>query len=212
MATSNTENVFQKIAEVMKDISYIQKDDNVETGKGKSYRAVTEEKVTSAVRASLVKHGLVILPIEQVTNTEQEQVQDKYGNVRVNHFVEVATKYRIQNIEDETDYIEVVSSGSGVDTQDKGVGKAMTYAYKYMLLRTFAIPTGEDPDRVSSDLYSEENMPIVPITRVQANTLVGIAKNKGKDSDWLLEHAGVARLGEINTKQYAEITKELENL
>lgn len=205
-------NVFQKIAEVMKDISYIQKDDNVETGKGKSYRAVTEEKVTSAVRASLVKHGLVILPIHQITNSGQEQVQDKYGNVRVNHFVEVSTTYRIQNIEDETDYIEVVSSGSGVDTQDKGVGKAMTYAYKYMLLRTFAIPTGEDPDRVSSDLYSEENMPIVPITRVQANTLVGIAKNKGKDSDWLLEHAGVARLGEINTKQYAEIMKELENL
>lgn len=205
-------NVFQKIAEVMKDISYIQKDDNVETGKGKSYRAVTEEKVTSAVRASLVKHGLVILPIEQVTNSEQEQVQDKYGNFRVNHFVEVVTRYRIQNIEEETDYIEVVSSGSGVDTQDKGVGKAMTYAYKYMLLRTFAIPTGEDPDKVSSDLYSEENIPIVPITRVQANTLVGIAKNKGKDSDWLLEHAGVARLGEINTKQYAEIMKELENL
>ena len=29
----------------------------------------------------------------------------------------------------------------------------MTYAYKYMLLRTFAIPTGDDADRLSSDLY-----------------------------------------------------------
>ena len=27
----------------------------------------------------------------------------------------------------------------------------MTYAFKYMWLRTFAIPTGEDPDKVSSD-------------------------------------------------------------
>lgn len=27
----------------------------------------------------------------------------------------------------------------------------MTYAYKYMLLRTFAIPTGEDPDKISSE-------------------------------------------------------------
>ena len=27
---------------------------------------------------------------------------------------------------------------------------AMTYSYKYMLLRTFAIPTGEDPDKISS--------------------------------------------------------------
>lgn len=31
----------------------------------------------------------------------------------------------------------------------------MTYAYKYLLLRTFAIPTGDDPDKVSSDVYTE---------------------------------------------------------
>lgn len=205
-------NVFQKIAEVMKDVSYLQKDDNVDAGKGKSYRAITEEKVTSALRASLIKHGLVIIPVKQDRTTSSESVVTKYGDQRINHLVEVDTQYRIQNVDDAEDYIIASSSGSGVDTQDKGVGKAMTYSYKYLLLRTFAIPTGEDPDRVSSYMYSEENIPIVPITKVQATTLVSIAKNKGHDSDWLLEHAGVSRLGEINTKQYAEIMRELENL
>ena len=32
----------------------------------------------------------------------------------------------------------------------------MTYAFKYMWLRTFAIPTGEDPDKISSAQLDEE--------------------------------------------------------
>ena len=47
--------------------------------------------------------------------------------------------------------ITIESVGEGADSQDKASGKAMTYCYKYALLRTFAIPTGEDPDKVSSD-------------------------------------------------------------
>jgi beta-xylosidase len=32
----------------------------------------------------------------------------------------------------------------------------MTYSFKYLLLRTFAIPTGDDPDKISSDLYTDK--------------------------------------------------------
>ena len=58
---------------------------------------------------------------------------------------------KIVNIDKPTEFEILASSGSGVDTQDKGVGKAMTYSYKYMLLKTFAIPTGEDPDKIGSE-------------------------------------------------------------
>lgn len=205
-------NVYQKIAEVMKDISYLQKDDNVKTGYNNSYKAITEEKVTSAVRASLISHGLVIIPVKQDRTTSSETVIDKNGNQKNNHLVEVDTQYRIQNIDDAEDYIIAVSSGSGVDTQDKGVGKAMTYSYKYLLLRTFAIPTGEDPDKVSSDIYSNEFMPVQTISKVQAKTLIELAKKKGFSDVWVLDSCGVSRLGEITNKKYAEVIKELENL
>jgi hypothetical protein len=109
--------------------------------------------VTSTVRASLLKNKLVILPIHQEHSRQDESVTDKYGNQKTNRVTTVNTVYRIVNTENPEEYIDVASSGTGVDTQDKGVGKAMTYAYKYMLLRTFAIPTGEDTDKVSSDLY-----------------------------------------------------------
>lgn len=129
-------NIYQKIARVMNDVQYLSKDGKIEY-KSTNYKAITEGKVTSVVRKSLIEHGLVIFPVEQDHKKE--------GTLTT-----VNVKYKIVNIDIPEDSITVVSSGTGADTQDKGVGKAMTYAYKYMLLRTFAIPTGEDPDKISN--------------------------------------------------------------
>lgn len=152
-------NVYQRIHAVMQEVEYLSKDDKVSTGKS-SYKALSEEKATSAIRPALIKHGLVILPVEQLHERTDETVTssgyDGKPQERINRVATVDVKYRIQNIDEPEDYIIVASSGTGVDTQDKGVGKAMTYAFKYMLLRTFAIPTGEDPDKVSSDVYTEQ--------------------------------------------------------
>ena len=43
--------LYKKIQQVMTEVSYLQKDDSVKAG-GDSYRAISEEKVTSAVGAS----------------------------------------------------------------------------------------------------------------------------------------------------------------
>lgn len=151
-------NIFQKISKVMEEIKYLQKDDKVVTNSksGTGYKAISEEKVTLEVRKSLIKNGIVIIPVDQKHKREDETLKDQYGNEKVNRLTTVDTIYRIQNIEDKEDYVEAVSSGTGVDTQDKGIGKAMTYSYKYLLLRTFAIPTGEDTDKISSEVYSEQ--------------------------------------------------------
>lgn len=135
-------NIYEKIAAVMQDVQYLAKDDNVSFGQT-NYKALSEEKVTVIMRSAMLKHKLVVFPVEQSAN--------RTGNI-----THVDVKYRIVNIEDPADYIEVVSCGDGADTQDKGSGKAMTYAFKYMWLRTFAIPTGEDPDKISSAQLDEE--------------------------------------------------------
>ena len=136
-------NLYKKIHAVMKDVDYLQKDDQIKFN-NTNYKAISEEKVTSTVRKSLLEHGLVIIPIEQEHSKE--------GTLST-----VNTKYKIVDIET-GEFEIIVSSGTGVDTQDKGVGKAMTYSYKYLLLRTFAIPTGEDPDKISSaELDAKQN-------------------------------------------------------
>lgn len=135
-------NIYEKIAAVMQDVQYLAKDDNVSFGQT-NYKALSEEKVTVIMRSAMLKHKLVVFPVEQ-------------SATRTGNITHVDVKYRIVNIEDPADYIEVVSCGDGADTQDKGSGKAMTYAFKYMWLRTFAIPTGEDPDKISSAQLDEE--------------------------------------------------------
>ena len=59
MADTKTDNrnIFSRILAVMQDISYLSKDDKVEFGTTK-YKAISEEKVTSAVRESLKETGL----------------------------------------------------------------------------------------------------------------------------------------------------------
>lgn len=135
-------NIYEKIAAVMQDVQYLAKDDNVSFGQT-NYKALSEEKVTVIMRSAMMKHRLVVFPVEQ-------------SATRTGNITHVDVKYRIVNIDDPADYIEVVSCGDGADTQDKGSGKAMTYAFKYMWLRAFAIPTGEDPDKISSAQLDEE--------------------------------------------------------
>lgn len=135
-------NIYEKILEVMKAIEYLNKDDHVKY-RETNYKAMSEEKVTSTVRKELIKQGLVVFPIKQ------DVVKD--GNITTTN-----TTYRMVNVDDPTDYIDLASSGQGADTQDKGVGKAMTYSFKYLLLRTFAIPTGEDPDKIASAQIDDE--------------------------------------------------------
>lgn len=155
---SESKNLFQKISQVMQDVEYLTKDSKIEFGTTK-YKAISEEKVTTTLRASLIKNGLVILPIEQLAG--------RVGNVST-----VNTKYKIIDID--TGQFEILaSSGEGADTQDKGVGKAMTYAYKYMLLRTFAIPTGEDPDKISSTELDEKQ-------KIAEEKKIALAIEKGK--------------------------------
>lgn len=135
-------NIYEKIREVMKSIEYLNKDDAVSYG-STHYKAMSEEKVTLTVRKELIKQGLVVFPIEQDVSKE--------GQITTTN-----TKYKMVNVDNPEEYVILASSGQGSDSQDKGVGKAMTYSFKYMLLRTFAIPTGEDPDKIASEKIDDD--------------------------------------------------------
>ena len=200
----------------MKNIEYLAKDDQVAFGTTK-YKAISEEKVTTAVREQLVKQGIVIIPIKQESTNKELIRTDK----SVNMLTEVHTKYRIQNIDDINDFIEVESNGTGVDTQDKGVGKAMTYAYKYMLLRTFAIPTGEDPDKISSaEIDSKVEKEVQEagnkiINRNMQEGLISAIENKNiADTirNEILQKFGYTEISQIKVKDYMNVVNEFKKL
>lgn len=209
------DNIFQKINKVMNDVKYLMKDDKVVTNAktGASYKAISEEKVTSELRKAMIKHGIVIIPIEMITKREDETLKDFQGNDKVNRITTVETRYRIQNIDDKDDYIIAVSAGTGVDTQDKGVGKAMTYAYKYLLLRTFAIPTGEDADQISSEVYSSQfQTQKTKITEAEESELRIRIKESNVPTARVvnvLNEYGYKTLQEIEESKYVEVTQKI---
>ena len=135
-------NIYEKMSAIMQDVQYLTKDDQVKFGTT-SYKALSEEKVTGIMRADLIKHKLVIYPIQQSAS-------------RIGQITHVDVMYRLVNVENPEEYIDIASCGDGADSQDKGSGKAMTYAFKYMWLRAFALPTGEDPDKISSAELDEK--------------------------------------------------------
>ena len=143
-------NLHQRIRAVMMDVRRLQKDKQVGSG-DYSYKAMSEEKVTSVVRNAMIDHGLTLIPVAQVHAMHDYQRLDRNGKTTIVSLSTVDVTYKLTNVDNPAEFETVCSSGTGVDPQDKGVGKAMTYAYKYAMLRAFAIPTGADPDDVHND-------------------------------------------------------------
>ena len=135
-------NIFQRIAAVMADVQYVQKDRKVDT-----YMAVTHDKVVSEVRASLVKHGIVIYP-EQVDGKlliQRDGINIKmhlYSGDYLIHFV---------NVDKPEDRATVRVQAHANDNGDKAPGKAMTYATKTAMLKIFTLETGENDESRAAD-------------------------------------------------------------
>ena len=187
--------IYEKILAIMSEVERLQKDDRVEFGKT-SYKALSEEKVTTIMRKKLLDYKLVVYPIKQTRE-------------RVNQITSVDVTYRMVNVEDPEDYIDIVSSGDGADSQDKGAGKAMTYAYKYMWLRTFALPTGEDPDKISSEeLDAKQAAEAATITEKEAAALAALCDRKGVPNTTYKNKP----LKNLNAKEYTDALKVLNGM
>ena len=121
--------LLQRLNAVQDEVDYVQK----EKKPGMRYSIVSHDAVTAKVRPLMVKWGVVYFPhvmkLEQVGNRTQIQM-----NVR---FV---------SVDDKDDFIDVTTAGYGIDDQDKGPGKAISYSIKYALLKTLGLETGDDPD------------------------------------------------------------------
>jgi hypothetical protein len=124
-------NIAQRIAAVMGEVDYVQK----EKKQGMNYSIVSHDAVTAKVRPLLHKHGVIYYP--------RGLTVSQNGNR-----TEAVFTVRFENIDDRTDYIDVETFGYGVDPQDKGPGKAMSYGVKYALLKVLGLETGDDPDVV----------------------------------------------------------------
>ena len=122
-------NIAQRINAVMGEVDYIQKEKKA----GMQYTIVSHDKVTGLVRPFLHQYGVIYYPRDLSVNQNGNRTEAVFS-------------VRFENIDDRADFIDVATFGYGVDTQDKGPGKAMSYGVKYALLKLLGLETGDDPD------------------------------------------------------------------
>ena len=206
-------NLFEKLLAITSEIKTVNK--NLEVGVGKSaYKAVGEADVLAAVKVLEEKYKVYSYPChrEVIDRAILETEKEYNGTVtRGNQiFLRIETIYRFVNVENPDEHIEITTYGDGIDTQDKAVGKAMTYADKYALLKAYKIITGDDadqehsPDRAS---YTEKQNTEVNATPKQIELLK--KTYQGENLDKLLAHNGITKIEDLSLKKASEIIAKL---
>ena len=130
---------------VMKDVTYVQKGGKVAFGSTK-YSYMSEANLLEAARPAMVKHGLALMP-----SCEEIKVEGK--------MVFVKMSYTLTHVSGAVWPEKLSMWGSGMDSGDKAIYKAITGANKYMLFKLLNIPTGDDPE---SGKQPEETPYVMP--------------------------------------------------
>ena len=148
-------NIYQRIDAITDELGTVAKNLTVQASKTSSYKAVGERDIIDAVKPLEHKYGVVSFPVSrEILDDEILQTENEYqGKVtkKTTFYIKIRTRYRFVNIEKPDEYIETETISDGIDSGDKGGGKAMTYGDKYALMKVYKISTGEDPDQKASE-------------------------------------------------------------
>lgn len=132
---------YHKLSELRKLIlSKDWKDDHYIPIGGKNVGFVSSDKVKKTIAPLIAQAGLeLVSQFSDLTFVGQSPGQ-----------THAVVKFTAKLIDVDTGYCgsEACAYGSGVDSGDKAVGKAQTYALKYWIMSQFMITDGVDPDAV----------------------------------------------------------------
>ena len=156
--SNKTKTLDQKLLEIRKSVPYLPKN-----ASGRNYNFVSHSIVISSIREKMDALNLLLTP-----NIKDKKVTIlPTGSSRM-----ILTELDIDFVwrcADSGEEKIVPFYTQGCDPLEKGVGKALTYAEKYFILRQFNIPTDDlDPDTFQQQI---DNLPNY-ITSEQANELM----------------------------------------
>ncbi|MBW2054037.1 MAG: ERF family protein [Deltaproteobacteria bacterium] len=133
-------NIYQKLAEVRKSVKYLPQENE---NKKLNFNYVSSSQTLGAIKNKVDEVGLLLLPV--VDSFEVRDHTTKNGGHE--YFTILKMSFTWVNVDKPEERIGFPWTGQGLDTGEKGVGKALTYAEKYFILKFFQIPTDkDDPD------------------------------------------------------------------
>lgn len=148
-------NLYEKMLNITNEIGVVNKNLKIAINSNTSYKAVSERDVLDEVKPLLNKYRVYCFPYSRELLKEDVLVTATKWGDKPSLYFHYKTVTRFINIDNTDEYIDIQSYSTGIDTGDKADGKAMTYADKYALMKTFMISTGDDPDQEKSTEISE---------------------------------------------------------
>lgn len=127
--SSNSKNLAKKLLQIMAKIKPIGKDGWNDYHK---YSYVREATILEEIRILMAEAGVIALP-------------NQVARIREDNTTVLEVEFTLFDVES-GETMTLTTFGEGSDSQDKGVYKAATGANKYFLMKTFLIPTVDDPE------------------------------------------------------------------
>ena len=200
-------NIYQRMAAITAELQTVGKNMTVGFGKNQ-YKAVSERDILDAVKPLETKYGVYSYPasrrVLESNILESENEYDGKTLKKTTFMTRIETVYRFVNVDKPDEFIETTTFAEGIDPQDKGSGKAMTYSDKYALMKGYKISTGEDPDQTAS---TEERYKKATPTNPRS-LLIDKLKQKGIDPAVYAQEKGLDK--ETPPARYIELLQELE--
>lgn len=142
---TTTPKVYESITKVAAALAHrgIAKDQKNTQGSGYYFRGI--DSVYNALAPLLAEHNLCILP-KVLTRDVVERTSKSGGAL---FYVTIQCDFDIVSSIDGSKHT-VSTFGEAMDSGDKATNKAMSAAYKYMAIQSFAIPTEGDNDADST--------------------------------------------------------------
>lgn len=194
----DTKNLLEALLKITKNVENVPKNGKVSYGTTR-YTYVLEKDVVNMMRELLMDEGIILIP--NMIDSSERLVLSKDGkSVTV---AKVCMSYTF--LDSKTGgYITTYFYGEGSDSLDKGIYKAITGCQKYFLLKTFLVPTGDDPELQEEEEETRDSVsnkkarPDEKISPDKAKMLFAVAKG----NEVLLKEV----LGKYNYKNTYDIT------
>lgn len=132
-------NIYLKLFEASKVVGHMEKDDS----SALRYKFHSHEAVTEAVAAACFKVGLYYYA--DVEESSYEVLSSPDG--KLIYFTKVTVAVTFVDVESPDQKLTFRGVGIGLDPSDKSVGKAVSYAVKYALLKGLMCRTGDNPEK-----------------------------------------------------------------
>lgn len=134
-----------KLCEVMAAVERVPKNG---FNKFQNYAYATEADVADCIRKEFASRHIMLFPSVIKQSRILIPPSDK------NYISEIEVEWTFVDGDTGESRTQMIP-GSGMDTGDKGLYKALTGSEKYLLMKTFLIPTGDDPEADSKAEFEQ---------------------------------------------------------